>query len=326
MPPAPSASGAGSCWCGGCPTDVVARFTVPHAGDLRLLRCPACGTARLLPPPDDAVLAAAYARDYYGDAARKFRGPVDAAFARTQARRARAAAALVPPGGHVLDVGCGAGEFVRALRARGLDAEGTERTAEAAARAAAASGVPVHAGDVETLDLGSRRYDLVSIWHVLEHLRDPLAALRRAHGLLRPGGALLVAVPNAGSWQARVFGGHWFHHDPPRHLWAFDAPALQALLRRAGFVPGPVRTFSLEQNPYGVLQSALNALGFPRDRAYDLLKGVPRGGRALDATLVGLLAVPALAFALVEAAAGRGGTLALVARRGQAPAAGGAGR
>jgi len=295
----------------------VAAFEVQGAGSLAMLRCPGCGTARLAPTPGDEVLAAAYARDYYGGAGRKFRGPAGGAFARAHAVRARRAARLRAGAGRLLDVGCGAGELLLAMRARGWSVEGTERTAGSAARVPAVPGLRVHVGELEALPLPAGRYDVVTLWHVLEHLRDPLAALRRAHALLAPGGHVLLAVPNAASWQARLFGRHWFHHDPPRHLWAFAPSGLAALLAQAGFAPGPMRTFSLAQNPYGVLQSTLNAIGFPRDRAYDLLKGVSRsaGAGLVDAASLALLAVPALAFALAEAAARRGGTLTAAARR-----------
>jgi SAM-dependent methyltransferase len=283
-----------------------------------MLRCDCCGTARLSPPADELTLADAYAAEYYGRAPTKFQGPVGHLFGRMQRRRARRVARLFPARGTVLDVGCGSGDFLVAMSALGFEAVGTERTVRIARRVAASTGIRVYAGDLLRLDLPADAFDLVTFWHVLEHLEDPLATLRRVHELLRPGGRVLVAVPILDSWQARLFRSHWFHHDPPRHLWAFGRRSLDALLRQSGFCSVTCRTLSLVQNPYGVLQSVLNTLGFPRDRAYDLLKGVGRGGwvaRGIDATLLGLLAGPSLAFALGEAAAGSGAMAEVVARR-----------
>lgn len=299
-----------TCWCASPAPEPVARWTLADGTSLAMVRCAHCGVHALRPPPDDAVLARAYAADYYGASARKFVGPIARGVAWFQDGRARHAARLLPPSGRVLDVGCGNGGFLAALGRRGFRVEGTERTADGAARVP--DGIPVHVGDLVDLDLPAASYDLVTLWHVFEHLRRPDAALATIRRLLRPGGTLLMAVPNAGSWQARVFRRHWFHHDPPRHLWAFDPSSLLQLLADAGFAGRLLSTWSTEQNPYGVVQSTLNAAGFPRDRAYDVLKGVAAGSaatRALDATLLAALAPVGLAFALAESMAGRGATV-----------------
>ncbi|MCW5888990.1 MAG: class I SAM-dependent methyltransferase [bacterium] len=304
-----------SCWCDAPDPRPLAAWTLPGGTAVSMVRCARCGVHALRPPPDDAVLARAYAADYYGASARKFVGPIARGVAWFQEGRARQATRLLPPGGRVLDVGCGNGGFLAALARRGFRVEGTERTADGAARVP--EGIPVHVGDLVDLALPAATYDLVTLWHVFEHLRRPDAALARIRTLLRPGGTLLMAVPNAGSWQARLFRRHWFHHDPPRHLWAFDPPSLLALLCRAGFTGRVLGTWSLEQNPFGVAQSTLNAAGFPRDRAYDVLKGVAtasRGTRALDAVLLAALAPVGVALSVAESMVGRGGTVVVSAR------------
>jgi len=301
-----------ACWCGGPVEKEIATFSPGADGPFRLLSCSWCGTAALVPQPSDAVLQRWYDVAYYGAGARKFVGPQARLVGWFQGGRARLAARLLPAGGRVLDVGCGDGGFLLQLRRPGLHVEGTERTPESAARAQATAGVRVHAGDLLGLDLPDASYDLVTLWHVFEHLARPEATLRRIHHLLKPGGTLLLSLPNVESWQARLFARHWFHHDPPRHLFAFGPRSLAALLEHSGFTVLRTSTFSLEQNPYGVMQSTLNALGFPRDRAYDGLKGIrrtPRSTRLLDLVLLAMLAAPGLAFALAETMAGRGGTM-----------------
>ena len=155
---------------------------------------------------------------------------------------------------------------------------------------------------------------------MLEHLRDPHATLQRVRELLVPGGTLIVSLPNVESWQAERFGAAWFHHDPPRHLFAFGVKSLTRLLRQDGFDIVSVGTWSLEQNPYGFIQSLLNTHPrmFPRDQAYSTLKGLnasSAGERARDLTLVSLLTIPALLHSAAEALAGKGATMTIVARR-----------
>ncbi|HEU5088445.1 MAG TPA: class I SAM-dependent methyltransferase, partial [Roseiflexaceae bacterium] len=78
-------------------------------------------------------------------------------------------------------------------------------------------------------------WDAVTLWNVIEHLPDPLAMLRRARQLLRPGGVLYMAVPLCDSWEARLFGRYWIGWELPRHFTLFDRPTLARLLNSAGF-------------------------------------------------------------------------------------------
>ncbi len=307
----------GACWCGSGDGAPIATFDLGPDGEARLLRCVHCGTARLTPQPSEAALRRWYDPSYYGAPGRKFVGPMAAAVAVFQAGRARRAASYLPARGRVLDVGCGNGGFLRALLRRGHRVEGTELTDASAARVPAVAGVRVHVGDLLALDLPDGAYDLVTFWHVLEHVRRPADTLRRVHRLLAPGGRLLLSLPNLDSWQARLFGRHWFHHDPPRHLFAFGPRALRGLLDHTGFAVERLGTLSLEQGPFGAMQSALNALGLPRDRAYDVLKGLRPGRPAalLDLILLAGVAPPGLALAVAEAMAGRGGAMLVSARR-----------
>ncbi|MNT33906.1 bifunctional 3-demethylubiquinone-9 3-methyltransferase/ 2-octaprenyl-6-hydroxy phenol methylase [compost metagenome] len=87
----------------------------------------------------------------------------------------------------------------------------------------------------------AERFDVVTMNHVLEHLHDPAAALRKAYDLLQPGGLLWLATPNLASSGHRVFAQDWLHLDPPRHLVLVEADALKQLLKRIGFecLPDP---------------------------------------------------------------------------------------
>jgi SAM-dependent methyltransferase len=167
-------------------------------------------------------------------------------------------------------------------------------------------------------------FDQIIIWHVLEHVSDPVGTLREAHRILKPGGRLIVAVPNFSSLQARCTGAAWFHLDLPRHVHHFPLPALRQLLTLTGFQVRSVHHFSLRQNPFGWIQSLMNRFGsFPRNGIYALLhRRLPDAQPPYDLRTRGWLwfwlfaAAPfALAATLVGTALRSGATVHVVATR-----------
>jgi SAM-dependent methyltransferase len=186
-------------------------------------RCGACGLSLTWPPPQPSELIRYYPEAYYGDAGeRRFVGPVERlqrTLYASRVRRVETAAGGRP--GRVLDVGCGRGYLLDAFRRRGWTVEGTEISAPSSAHAREALGITVHLSQLEELCLPTGSYDAVTLWHVLEHVPDPASVLAEVHRLLRPGGVLLVSVPNFGSPEAWTAGPGWFHLDVPRHLYHF---------------------------------------------------------------------------------------------------------
>jgi SAM-dependent methyltransferase len=142
-------------------------------------------------------------------------------------------------GGRALDVGCGSGTWLLKMRILGWEVEGVELS-EAACAAARSAGLHVHQGQLADAGLPAASFDVVRIWHTLEHVPDPALVLREAARLLRPGGLLLVGVPNAGGWLARAFGSYWFDLDVPRHLWHFTERDLRRLVEDAGLRVGHI--------------------------------------------------------------------------------------
>jgi SAM-dependent methyltransferase len=301
------------CWC---TADTARRVGILYDGNRQdrwpLVSCSGCGVIALFPQPSPSDLTAAYSPAYYGASARKFVAPVAAAVRLFQAERARRTCALVRRGGRILDVGCGNGGFLIRMRRRGYVVEGTEWTHSSAARVPEGSGLLVHVGDLEDLRLEPHSFDAVTLWHVLEHMRRPDVTLRAARNLLKGDGSLFLSLPNVESAQAARHGLNWFHHDPPRHLFGFGPQSLSGLLHCAGFRAAEISTFSLEQNPFGEVQSALNARGYPRDRLYSLLTGQSScrpSTRITDLLRLLVLAAPALVRSTVESMRGMGATM-----------------
>jgi len=309
---------AGVC-CPACGGPLLAGRRIPSGepadpGLFELLRCAACGSAVTAGEPPGPE---AYERGVYAPG-----GPRAAAGVRVlqravvgQAARSLRRAGLAP-GARVLDVGAGTGRLVADLAARGYAASGIEPAARSAA-AAAAGGRGRTAARATIDDHSERDLDAIVLWHVLEHLDDPRPALRRLRGWLRPGGLLLVAVPNPGSLQARIAGAAWMHWDAPRHRVHLTPRGLRALLGATGFEQVRAEHLVWEHNPGAMWMALLSRLGLPPALPFHLLKRNARA-RPRELALLGAAGPPllpvALALEVLAAVGRRGGTVAVVAR------------
>jgi SAM-dependent methyltransferase len=138
-----------------------------------------------------------------------------------------------------LDVGCGTGRFLRAMHGRGVpraQCHGLDLDA-ATLRPLHAEGFSTHIGRVEECEaIAAGSLDLVTMFHVIEHVADPGAVLARVFGWLRPGGLLALETPNLASWDARLFGAsYWGGYHIPRHFHVFTPGSLERLATERGF-------------------------------------------------------------------------------------------
>ena len=301
--------------CPACGSDaLVAWRTVPGSdpalpGDYELARCARCRTAvTLAPAPAEAHEAGAY-----GGGRPRGSGlaaPLLRAFTR------RRLALLGGGSGRLLDIGAGRGRFVADARAAGWDAHGIEPSARGI-EGARLLGVELQRAGIDDASVAPGSLDAATLWHVLEHLDEPGAALERIAGWLRPGGLLLVGVPNLGGVQARLGADRWYHLDVPRHRTHFTLAGLHALLRAHGLEPVSTAHVLLEHNPFGLWQSVVSRATRTPSWLYHALKhNAPLMSRDAVVTVLALPFVPvALVLELAFGLAGRGGTVAVVARR-----------
>jgi hypothetical protein len=247
------------------------------------------------PWPSEAELDEAYAGAYRPTGGR-FAGPGDRLLRFTRSRLAERIEQIAPEG-PVLDVGAGEGWLVEALGARAV---GIER-----------GDGPWPGGP----------WAAVIFWHSLEHLPAPREALRQAASELRPGGVVVLALPNAASLQAAAFGGRWLALDPPRHLVHVPAKSLLAGASDAGLRVERVSYWRGGQVLIGWLHGLVGLLpGHPS--LYEALRvssarwtAVSPARRAY-AIAAGLVLSPiALACSALEVACGRGGSVYVEARR-----------
>lgn len=194
-----------------------------------LVACTGCGLVYATERLAAGELAEMYAHRY----------PPEAFLPQRQRKLAKAHRELVllerlTAGRRLLDVGTAYGFFLVAARERGWSAVGVEIAPEPAEYARRTYGLDVRTGTLDTVPLEPASFDVVTIRHVLEHVPDPLGMLRQAAALVRPGGLILVAVPNLASLAFRLNGRYWWWIDPPTHLYYFMPRTLRAMLRRAG--------------------------------------------------------------------------------------------
>lgn len=281
----------------------------------QLARCAVCGLRWLIDPPSGPELAQLYSSGYYEPVPPRAAALVRALHRANNAIRLRE---LRGEPGRVLDVGCGKGRFLAAARAAGWDGIGVEFAPASAAAARELAGVDVLLGDFTEVSVPGE-FDAITFWHVLEHLPDPAAAVARAAQLVRPGGQVVISVPNVDSFQARLGGASWFHLDLPRHLFHFGPRSLTCLVERAGLRVVRIGHFYPEMEAIGLIQTLLNRASLGQGLLYRFGKRDPRarlGHKVLASMAVALATAPAaLVWAVVAPLLGTGASIQLIAER-----------
>jgi SAM-dependent methyltransferase len=218
----------------------------------------------------------------------------------------------LPRKAKLLDVGCGEGTFLLRAAKEGFDVAGVETNPSQAL--ALGLDVRQHLSEMRTL----APFDCITLWHSLEHMRNPKEILADIRSLLAPNGILFIAVPNANGWQARLFGGKWLHRDVPRHLYHFNPETLRHLIHLNGFELIQEWHQEFEFDLMGWSQSTLNFLFLSPNVFFKLLTRRQTKTHFLSKILHWLLGIliSGLALPLVplSAFAGAGGTLIIAAR------------
>lgn len=147
----------------------------------------------------------------------------------------RLIAPLAGPGRRLLDVGSGAGFFLKAAESDGWDVEGVEVSEAAAGYAARVLGVKVRQAKLEGVGFGADSFDVVTLLDTIEHLGDPERAMAEILRILKPGGRLILNTPDLGSHSRRVFGTNWAVLTPAEHLQNYTGKTLRRTLEKAGF-------------------------------------------------------------------------------------------
>ena len=274
----------------------------------RIVECRDCGVAFTAPRPADL-------NPYYPPRYRSFGPVVTGVLNSFYRRRVSRWLKHLPERGSVLEIGCGAGLMLAAFRNHGWQTTGIERD-DRLATIARRGGIEVTSNPIEQLSKDAC-FDVIVMFNVLEHIGEPMPLLQECARRLTPGGKVIMSMHNLASWQARFAKEHWFHLDPPRHLIHFTPETLRRSLERAGLKLVEVNYISVEHDPYGWVESAINRITGRANTITRYLMGIDGISPMLivSIALAALLSIPAMLLSVSSWVARRGSIMEVGAIR-----------
>jgi 2-polyprenyl-3-methyl-5-hydroxy-6-metoxy-1,4-benzoquinol methylase len=208
-----------------------------------VVQCQECGLCFTNPRPNIDSISQFYPSVYRPHRTSSLRRPrwrLPGLYARKRTSKEHRVISWRCPG-RLLDFGCGGGAFLAHMHHQGWQVTGLDVSTAAIQRIRAELGLRAIVGTLPHPELRPASFDVITMWHSLEHVHFPLQVLREAYRLLVPGGKLFVAVPNIDSFPFRWFGSAWYGLDLPRHLTHFTPWTLHLILEKVGFRVGPIR-------------------------------------------------------------------------------------
>ncbi|OLC37195.1 MAG: hypothetical protein AUH28_04645 [Acidobacteria bacterium 13_1_40CM_56_16] len=285
-----------------------------------LYSCEACRCLFLHPMPDSREIERFYPADYWWNARRSGGLKKLESVYRKLALRDHIAfitKAAGDRGVDVLDVGCGSGTLLGLLKHRGFRVTGLDFSAEAAAIAKAENGVDVAVGTLEEAHFPAESFDVVTLFHVMEHVTNPRLVLAQVSRVLKPNGVAILQVPNIESWQFKIFGARWYGLDIPRHVIDYSRNSMLKLLADSGFVVNRIRHFNLRDNGPALVSSVFPSLD-PVSRSVRHRKRNNDESRPVEwfrHLMYLLLVTCAYPVVLLESAFGCGATIMIEAKK-----------
>ncbi|NOQ95851.1 MAG: methyltransferase domain-containing protein [Desulfobacterales bacterium] len=203
----------------------------------KIYRCQKCGLGFLDPRPSQEEVEHLYRDEYFSERYDEGLDPNSAEFQkrlRSEKHRVRFIR-KVKKEGQVLDIGCGYGYFLAACRNEGFEVSGVDVSDWATQYAIERLGIPVRLGKVGDLTLPSHHFDIITMWHFLEHSPDPHLALQVVKSCLKDDGVLVIDVPTYKGTDAQRMWQEWDGWSVPYHFWHFTSRTLVRFLGKHGF-------------------------------------------------------------------------------------------
>ena len=277
--------------------------------------CSCCHTLFLNPMPDSSEIAAFYPAEYWWKAGQAgILKRLESIYRRVAlhdhvAFITKAAANRTSPA--ILDVGCGSATLLGLLKRYGFRVRGVDFSSEASKIAKSENGVDVTVGSLEDARFPDQSFDVVTLFHVMEHVTNPRRVLSEVARVLKPNGVVILQVPNIESWQFKIFGARWYGLDIPRHVIDYSKNSMFKLLAESGFTPGRVRHFNLRDNAPAFVSSMFPSLDpvsrTVRHRKHNVRESAPAAW--LRHLVYLFFVISAYPIALLESAFGRGATI-----------------
>lgn len=203
----------------------------------KVYRCINCGLGFLDPRPSQEEISQLYQKNYFEE---RYDEGLDIGSQRFKKRLSGEKHRIkfvssVKGSGRLLDIGCGYGYFLYASRMRGYEVTGLEFSDWAGTYAAQKLKLPVRTGSILDIDLPENHFDIITMWHSLEHTQDPRSVLLKAKKWLKKNGILVIDVPNYEGTDARYLKGDWDGWSLPYHFWHFNYGSMKMLLDKHHF-------------------------------------------------------------------------------------------
>ncbi|MDN4165591.1 class I SAM-dependent methyltransferase [Cytophagales bacterium LB-30] len=197
-----------------------------------IVECKNCGFKFTNPRPDEQSIGKYYESEEYISHTDKAQGFIQQVYKLVRGitlyRKYRLISKLVAKG-KILDIGCGTGDFLTQFKDRNWEVRGVEKSTKSRAIAIEKNGNIISEDLSQIEDQG---YDVITLWHVLEHIHTLNETLTRIRKLVKKDGYIVIAVPNEASFDAKHYGEHWAAYDVPRHLYHFNQKTLKEIAKK----------------------------------------------------------------------------------------------
>ena len=204
--------------------------------DFHICECLNCGLLYTMPRPSKEKIGAYYKSDEYYSHQENKKGFVPRlyeAIKKINLKHKFRLASRDLPVGKLLDIGCGVGDFLHVAENKGWQCTGVEPSEEAREIARQRiKGDLLYSEDLEQLP--DQSFDLITMWHVLEHVDDLKWQVAQLQRLIKPNGRIVIAVPNYRSYDGRFYNAYWAAYDVPRHLNHFNRTVLTKIFKTSG--------------------------------------------------------------------------------------------
>lgn len=206
-------------------------------GKFKVIKCRQCSLIRTNPRPTAETVGVYYPSDYapYHSESINHKHNSEGWKQRLKAVLSLDSK-LTPPiqVGRLLEIGCANGAYLEQMRQEGWTVEGIEFS-DSAAEQARRKGISVQTTTVENAQAPDKLFDIVAAWMVLEHLHEPVSALRKMRSWVKPEGYLIASIPDAGCWERKFFGDRWYALQLPTHMYHYTPKSIATVLLTAGW-------------------------------------------------------------------------------------------